>query len=192
VLNPYTQIGKRAGLITAFAIISSVLMFGWLTYHGDPLKAGTSAPFVGILALEFCGNQSAANTVLKHWGNNISPRDPTMSLTAVAVSDIYWDFLFIVAYTSAITLFCGLAATRHTGRFADVLTILAWAQPVAGALDVVENIGMLIMLRAGHVESTFLPLSTAISATAKFAIIGAGLFVGCVALIPAALDTRCR
>ncbi|MEQ9411258.1 MAG: hypothetical protein RIK87_26325 [Fuerstiella sp.] len=180
--NPYTRLGNRAGLITAFAMIGSLIMFGWLTYHGAPLKPGTSAPFCGILALELSFSKDRTNSVLMNWKKPL-PGDPTTTLTTLAIHDIYWDFLFIAFYASAIALLCGRAATRHTGGWAAILLILAWAQPLAAVLDIIENWGMLIMLRDGSVDSSQWPFITTISAATKFVLIGTGLLAAFISLI---------
>ena len=89
--------------------------------------------------------------------------------------DFYWDFPFIVMYSTAIMLVCGKAATLTSGRWSKYLVALAWTMVVAGSHVVVENFEMLSMLSVGHVESGFVPLVTTVSAGIKFLLIGLGL-----------------
>ena len=174
-MNPYLKLGQYAGRVTVIAVVAAVVMFALLYMHGAPLRSKVDQTKRGIVALEFCGTSTKANRVLDAWSKSDNTPDPAKKLTQVAVADIYCDFPFIAAYSVAIMLICGKVATLTTGRWSKATLTLGWSMLLAGGFDVVENIGMLVMLQAGHVESNLLPGITTISAAIKFLLIGAAL-----------------
>ncbi len=182
--NPCLKLGAWRGICTGLAILASVTMFAVMGYHGAPLKEPTATQSQsltprGIVELELCWSAKRANEVLGSWKLQSSFRDSKVWLLDVAIEDTWLDFGFIVIYATAATLFCGYAATRpkyHLQR--STLIMLAWAQLAAGCLDVIENIGMLIMLYNGNVTSDLLPVVTTICAGTKFVMIVVGPLLG--------------
>lgn len=180
--NPYMKLGLRRGIYTGIAVLASMMMLAVMWHHGAPLKEPTAEKaqtLRGIVELELCWNAAKANGILESWTTRTSFRNPDVRLMDVAIEDTWLDFGFIVIYATAATLFCGYAATRlkyHLLR--STLIVLAWAQPVAGCLDVVENICMLMMLHSGKITSDFLPVVTTICAAIKFTLVGTGSLLG--------------
>lgn len=180
--NPYLLAGAAAPVVTWVAVVSSILLMRRLDRMSTPLKERTPCP-PGILALEFCGSQTTANQLLADW-QPTEPDEPGNSrdLIALARRSVYWDFPFIVAYSSAIALVCGYAAVGKSEDLTRLLLAFAWLQLAAAVLDVVENICMLIMLNAGRVSSSVIPFVTTISASVKFLFVGSGIMAGLVTL----------
>ena len=169
--NPYEMLGEHRGVLAWIAVAISTIMFCWLTYHGRELSEHVDS---GILALEFASNQTDANEVLDDL--NVPSKHSNRTLREVAIANVRWDYLFIVAYVAAIAVVCGFAAKETDGTWSVVLITLAWLQVAAGGLDVVENLCMTSMLQAGSVASSTIPLVTSLCAKVKFfiALTGAG------------------
>jgi len=166
------------------AVVVTVVVLVSLNVAGAPLN--TSAAPAGIISFEFAGSISVATEMMDSWGEN--------GIVLAAVN-LGIDYLFLVAYSVAISLGCVLIAGRvygGAGVAAAVGIVLAWAQFVAAALDAVENYALIRVLlgsttELGPAENLFPALARA-CAFPKFAIVGAGLlylFVGTV-LMPIA------
>ncbi len=182
MLNPYLKLGRRRAPYTGLAVLTSILMFAVMGYHGAPLKEPketyTSTPR-GIVDLELCWTADRANRILESWNSRKSFRDPGAALLEVAIENTWLDFGFIVIYSTAVTLFCGYAATRTSHiSLSGLLIVLSWGQPVAGCLDAIENISMLLMLYEENVTGEFPAVVTTICAGIKFSLIGMGSLPG--------------
>jgi hypothetical protein len=109
-----------------------------LSAIGAPLI--TPAAPNGIVSFELAGSLPAAEAMIQSW----SPE----ARMAAALS-LGLDFIYIVIYTTALSLLCIVASTRlqRMGRFgASLGSIIAWGLLVAGALDAIENIALLRLL----------------------------------------------
>ncbi len=172
-MNPYEMLGEYRGVLAWIAVATSTIMFGWLTYHGRELSSHVDG---GILALEFASNKEAANKVLDDL--NVPSENSDGSMREVAIANVRWDYLFIVAYVAAIAVVCGFAAKETHGTWSVILLTLAWLQVAAGGLDVVENLCMTSMLKSGTVVSSTIPLITSLCAKVKFIIALTGACCG--------------
>lgn len=102
------------------------------------------------------------------------------------------DMAWIPCYTLAMVCGCWLAATQFAGRFGWVAGVIVAAQPLAGALDYIENLALLLTLgqygRGGAAAlSAAPPPLAALCARAKFHLVGAGLVLILVGLLAWAL-----
>lgn len=167
--NPYELVGTYGPWIFGVSGIAAFLLWLWLMSHGSRLK--TSEAPLGIVSFELCWTDGKANRILEEWEGE---------RTATAVSDLYWDFLFIPAYSTAIAFLCGYAATDVGASWRVVLIWLAWLQCVALVLDTIENICLLQLLKAGAATSSPLPFVASACATMKFLIVLSGLGFGIV------------
>lgn len=125
--------------ILAFA---ATLVVGYFML--GPLLRTSEAPH-GIVSLEFAGDVKQAQSVINSWD---------AKARQFAVNNVLLDFLFIAAYSTAFGLACVLAHKVYASTDALAIlgapwigTLLAWGQTVAGALDVIENIAILMMLQ---------------------------------------------
>ena len=77
-----------------------------------------------------------------------------------------FDYLFMVTYSSFLWLACVQVGNGMTKRLANVFLILAWLQPVAALLDVIENLALYQILN-GSLNSIW-PTLAAGCAAPKF------------------------
>ncbi|MCA9066561.1 MAG: hypothetical protein KDA96_26020 [Planctomycetaceae bacterium] len=184
MLNPYDLLGRYRVVVTWITLISSWIVGGYLSWHGDPLRENVEwHGRRGILALELCNQPDDMDTLLKKLGATPSGRGPDQSLRDLAISDLHIDFLFIATYSTAIALVCGYSVSRRTTIFMRPVLLLAWAQFFAGFLDVIENLALLNMLNIGSVTNHVMPIVASWCATLKFKLVFAGIGVGVVASV---------
>ena len=179
--NPYMLLGEYRDLITWVAIAASLASGLWVNYHGREIKERVGQS--GILALEFTMNRKNANEVITNLAKptpdpKTEQKQDDRDLRPLAAANIWWDFLFIVAYVASTAFVCGYAATDNRGWWGAVLLALAWLQLAAGTLDVVENGCMLRMLDSTSVSTNLLPSVTTLCATLKFLIVFGGAGAG--------------
>lgn len=140
-------LGAPAVVVTALLVSVALMLF--LAQHGAQLGPDR------IMPLEFPWTVEKANKVIQSW---------TPAQRDIAVAQILWDFLFIVAYTAFL---CGFAvwAAQVTGNL-NLGAIALWLGILAGCTDILENLLMLHMLGSGPV--LFIPLLTSLLAAVKF------------------------
>ncbi len=137
--NPFSFIAERArGRIFWPLVLSTVLAMAVMNISGAPLT--TAAAPAGIVSYELAGSVTHAGQVLASW-------DEAALQRAAFVQG--FDFLFIPLYVSAIALGCALASSvlaRRGWALAWLGSVLGWGLILAGLLDIVENIALLVML----------------------------------------------
>jgi hypothetical protein len=127
----------------------------------------TEAAPQGIVSFELAGTLAAAERILAAWDASARTR---------AGLNLGADYLFLVAYASAIGLACALAADAlraRAPRAAALGDALAWGQLAAAGLDAVENAALIGLLLGAR--SAALPALAAACAVPKFALVAAGL-----------------
>ena len=130
----------------------------------------------GILSLELAGNEEKASAMIGSWQKKGAYDD--------ALSSLYWDNFFLLAYSTAIALGCVMGADKlHAPGTLDynLAILLAWAQWLAALLDRTENLALEKMLR-GAVKSPW-PQIAWCCAIPKFIIVFAGLGYVAIAVI---------
>lgn len=123
------------------------------------------APF-GIVSLELARYPEVAAQVINSWD------EPQQS---AATAGVYWDFLWLLAYSTAISLACVWAAGvfSRSSYLVSIGYALAWLLWLAALLDAVENVALLQML-SGATQTRW-PALAYWCALAKFDIIFLGL-----------------
>ncbi len=165
--HPYQWLSEKNQMNAFIAMLPlALLAMAIEQITGAPLR--TSIAPLGILSFEFAGTLALAQAMVQSWGQ---------------IGQIYaglnlgFDFVFIIAYVSAIGLGCVLVA--RGGFLPSVGIVLAWALIVAGGLDCIENYNLIqILLGVGQESNAGIALWCAL---AKFAIVGLGLvyfFIG--------------
>jgi hypothetical protein len=94
------------------------------------------------------------------------------------------DFLYLVVYSTTISLACIWAANvleSHGALLASIGVWLAWGQWLAALLDAVENIALVRVLFNEGTDVS--PQIAKWCATAKFTLIALGLLYGVVGLV---------
>ncbi len=127
-----------------------------------PLR--TEAAPCGIVSLELAGSACKVRNILRSW---------TAEQDLAALRNVHWDYALLVCYSTLLAVGCVLASGGFEGEWERVGGWLAWAQWGAGALDAIENVGLLYLLR-GQVEDRWARLARG-CAVPKFLIIGAGI-----------------
>ena len=161
---------KRA--FVAWVVLTLVVMAS-LQVLGGPLTT-EDAP-MGILSFEFAGEISKAQSMVESWGQQGQ---------VYAGLNLGLDYLFLVAYASAIGLGCVLISRRWVRQVAFVAWLgigLGWGQWLAALLDGVENYALIRVLLGSASEAW--PVLARWCAVPKFLLVGAGLvyiFLGIV------------
>lgn len=130
----------------------------------------------GIVSLELASNEEKASAMIVSWQKKGAYDD--------ALSSLYWDNFFLLAYSTAIALGCVMAAHRlHAPGTLEynLAILLAWAQWLAALLDRTENFALEKILR-GAVKSPW-PQIARWCAMPKFIIIVAGIGYVAIAVI---------
>jgi hypothetical protein len=142
-------------------LLLTVVVF-WLM--DAPLKT-EHAPF-GIVSLELARYPEIADRVITSW-------DVTQQ--AAATTGVYWDFLWLLCYSTTISLACVWAAGvfSRSSYLVSIGYALAWLLWLAALLDVAENVALLQML--GGATQPPWPALAYWCALAKFDIIFLGL-----------------
>ncbi len=126
----------------------------------------TAAPW-GIVSFEIAGQPAAAQAILASWG----PEGRVLAGLSLGL-----DFLFIPLYAATIALACGLLAAPFYSAWGRLGRALAWGQPAAALLDVIENLALIRVLLLD--PAPFWPPLAAWTAAFKFFLIGAaGLYL---------------
>jgi len=153
---------KRAFVVTT---ILALLVMATLQVLGGPLR--TAAAPASIISYELAGTLARAQDMVASWGE----RERVFAGLGLGV-----DYLFMVAYASAIGLGCVLVARglfergRGLARFG---VLLAWGQWLAALLDALENYGLIRVLLGAQAE--FWPVLARWCAIPKFLLVGLGL-----------------
>jgi hypothetical protein len=133
----------------------------------------------GIVAFEKAPDADAATAIRTGWGE--SGREAAMRSLVV-------DFAFIPAYVTLAVVLAGTSAavlrTNGLRAWAAFAAACAWAYVLAGALDVVENVLLIVALRADRVPG-WAPRIASKAATVKFAIVYGGALPVVTAVVAA-------
>ncbi len=163
-LSPFTNlpVPSQKRLLIGMLGLTLLVMVG-LRSLDRPLQTAT-APF-GIVSFEFASDVPTATRMIAEWGAEGK---------VYAGLSLGFDYLFMVAYSSALALACALIAGRFAfGPLHRTGMALAWLQFVAAGLDAIENVA-LIQLLLGSQASIWPPLALW-SATIKFILLAAGI-----------------
>jgi hypothetical protein len=120
------------------------------------------APGYGIVAYELAFSKEKAGKILEVWGTEGR---------AAARKSLSWDFLYIVGYVVALWALTTLFALWSAGKTRIWGARLALIPFVAGALDGIENILLLSILKSPEAFPAFAPLAAGICASLKFALL---------------------
>lgn len=156
------------------ALVATTAIGIALAVQGGGALSTKEAPR-GVLCLEFAYTADKASMITDSWG--------AKGVKDKAFWQIILDFPFIIAYAAlimAIALRCQQAAAgidwlEQAARFAF------YAGPIAGLLDCIENVGMLITLSGAHSDAV--AFVTAACAFVKFALIVATILVLCATFV---------
>jgi hypothetical protein len=159
-MNPPFQWLSRSGEFLVFSISlgTTLVLMWWLTRQGQSLTTH-EAPNA-VVSLELAWSTSRAEVVLSSWGDRLRP---------IAVAQIAWDYVFLIAYPVFLSLSCILLSRLVRSPLSDLGVVLAWGVLCACAFDALENAFMLLMLTKG--ANGWLSASATICAGLKFALV---------------------
>ena len=130
--------------------ISTILIAICVQVLDQPLKT-QHAP-LGIVSLQLAGSVRAAKQIVYDW----TPQD-----RLAAAFGLGFDNLFLTSYSIWLCLGCRWAAERFreaNPSRSNLLALLSWGAILAGLLDVVENVILLIFLQSDG-KSVLYPLA---------------------------------
>jgi hypothetical protein len=141
----------------------------WITLIGmlalgfaDPGRVTGRGP--SIVGFELAGSASKATAILEAWSE---------SGTKIAAFNLGFDYLFIVGYSTFMSLGCLWAMNRYLDvRLVALGVSLAWLPLGAGLLDCIENAALLSIVFGGALEGSADVARW--SATGKFGLLGSG------------------
>lgn len=157
-------------------VVFTLVVMASLQVLGGPLQ--TEAAPAGIVSFEFAGELSTAQSMVESWGQKSQ---------VYAGLNLGLDYLFLVAYASAIGLGCVLISRRLSERVEFMGTlgiVLAWGQLAAALLDSIENYALIRVLLGS--EQGLWPVVAQWCAVPKFLIVAAGLLyivIGTVTIV---------
>jgi len=144
---------------------ASLFLIVVLSLIGRPLI--TEVAIYGIVSFEFSGDAESAAAIIDSW-------DQAARLSAALSLGL--DYMFILAYSTAISLACLWTAdvTRDYGwPLTHLGSVLAWGQWAAGILDAIENLGLILILIYGVGKPW--PELASFTALIKFILVFCGL-----------------
>jgi hypothetical protein len=164
--HPFESLSKNQRKVLFWlALLGSLLLMTTLNIIGAPLIT-EAAPY-GVVSFEFAGNAAQAQTIIRSWDQQAR---------LYAAFSLGLDYLFMLAYSSAIGLGCLWAASvlrAKNKRLARLGAPLAWGQWAAVLLDAVENLALTRILLASAAEPW--PELARWCATFKFLLVFLGL-----------------
>jgi len=170
--NPYNWLSPAHRKRAFFLLLAlTLVLMAWLRVLDRPLQ--TPAAPQGIVSFELAGTLANAQAILDSWDAEAQ---------VYASLSLGVDYLFMVAYASAIGLGCvliGRSLSPRRKRLGALGGLLAWGLIAAGLLDALENFA-LIQTLLGSTEAMWPPVARW-SATGKFLLIALGLIYALIA-----------
>jgi hypothetical protein len=150
-------------IISLVLLIAITIAFGFgLSRQGRPLKC--SAVRNGIGSFELAWKKARAEEILREW----------KSLVPTALTQLHWDFGFLIVYPLSLSLACAMLAQSQDNTLPELGTFLSWTMLLAGILDACENLALIRILRQ-QAATEFLVKTASLSASVKFLIVLAGM-----------------
>ena len=172
-----SQSGQKRAFVP-LVVLTLVVMAGLQVFDG-PLKSEVAPS--GIVSFEFVGELSDAQSMVESWGQEGQ---------VCAGLSLGLDYLFLVAYASAIGLGCVLVG-RSLSKGNEIVgllgVVLAWGQLVAAVLDGVENYALIRVLLGS--EQELWPAVARWCAVPKFLMVAIGLIyiiIGAIVVVAGA------
>jgi hypothetical protein len=164
--HPFERLSPAQRRTLFFSLLSlALLLLVGMNFIGLPLN--TPAAPQGVVSFEFAGTPARARAMLDSW-------DASARVRLGFIQGL--DFLFPLAYSSAVGMGCLLAAGVLQRRGLPGWRwgrSFAWGQWAAALFDYVENIALVALL-FGAVSSP-LPQIAFACAALKFVLLGSGL-----------------
>lgn len=171
-------VGSRLWYVIAALLLLLVASAGMASARPTMKETGG----VAIVGMEFLWSSRRAREVLRAWGE---------LGRAAARRSLWWDFPFVVAYAVGGTVVAGTiaghAAVRGWDEWRFVAELCGYAVALAAALDVVENLALLLLLQrdGGQEDDNMLNLAllASLAAALKWTLGLAAVVVGSTAAV---------
>lgn len=157
----------------SFGVAFVLLIVAALGMRPSSACLKTESTPLAIVDLELAFDQMHAEAIKESWANHHCNGGLSISSTAAeaAMVNIILDFAFIPAYSWFLIVLFALTATS-ANPFGKSTQIGCYLAIIAGSLDVIENLFMILFLFGGKINSMFF----AVPASMKFALIVALIF----------------
>jgi len=153
---------------------ASIAIMAVMGVIGEPLVT-PQAP-LGIVSFELAGTPNQVKLILDSWDERAQQ---------YAAFSLGFDYLFMLAYSTAIGLGCLLAAAAIRSLAWPLAALgvpLAWGMWLGALFDVVENLSLTLILLAGATANAW-PIIALYCALIKFGLIFLGLVYGFYGLV---------
>jgi hypothetical protein len=161
--HPLLNLSSSDRRLALFASSALTLLGLIVLGVADPGRVVGKGP--RVVGFQLAGSAARAQKIMSDWGE----RGRT-----VAAFNLGFDYLFIVGYSTLMTLLCLWASHRY--RQPILLTagvFIAWLQWLAGALDCTEDAFLLHMLFSGPSDAA--AQIARVSSVSKFGLLLLGL-----------------
>jgi hypothetical protein len=169
--------------IFILAVVVAVVMTLIMNVIGKPLIT-TAAP-AGIVSFEMAGTSSQAQIILDSWDTRAKQ---------FAAFSLGFDYLYMLAYATAISLGClltALAIQEQSWPFGSLGAPIALGMWLAAAFDAVENLALSFILLGGAAAEIW-PAIARFCALVKFSLIFIGLIYVFFGLASGVVRRRAR
>jgi hypothetical protein len=146
-------------LVLSFLFVGTMLMIFIMGKTGATLKTLDTPR--GILDLEFANNKTKVTSIINAWSPNA-----IVDNISKAKTNTYLDFIFLTFYASFLFFACKKIVEINVNKIG---LLIAKGALLAGTLDIVENIGLLVSL-TGYSSNTVSSI-TAICASLKWILV---------------------
>jgi hypothetical protein len=168
--HPFAAMRFGTASIVLVLLVAIALLIAWqLNQMDTPLRIPEIAP-LGIVSLEFAFAPQQARDIVEAWSK--------ANVLEGAIKLQWVDFLYMVAYSTALSLACIWSTKLLPGfdaRWLGAGMVLAWGQWVAAIFDAIENLCLFPFLYGTATDGVPLALVAAVSAGLKFGLIGLGI-----------------
>jgi hypothetical protein len=170
MVHPFAKIQFQIATVVLVVVAAIALLIAWqLNQMDKPLRIPEIAP-LGIVSLEFAFAPQQARAIVEGWSK--------ANALEGAIKLQWVDFLYMAAYSTALSLAC-IWSTKllpsFDARWLRAGIVLAWGQWVAAVFDAIENLCLFPFLYGTAKDGVQLALVAALSAGLKFGLIGLGI-----------------
>jgi hypothetical protein len=161
--------------------------FGWLTNRAGIIEHGPDRTTFPIVAFELAGSGEAAEGILSSTvellaSTSTNAPDIRQQVESAVRTSLWWDFGFILGYSLLIfTLAPILAAAVGGTNWKRVGKLVGWSGPVAGFLDIIENVSLFRVL--SDTADAPWAVTAAVASWSKWALVTMSLTFGLLGLI---------
>lgn len=165
-------------------LLATTLWLGTKANGGGLLYNAYVAPN-GIISLELAGTLESAEKIKTFWDSWGARKE--------AISSIYFDYIYLLFYSTTMALACVLAAGKLAHRWPSMGRLgiyLAWGQWVAALSDAIENFALLKILWTP--DSSYWrgwPVLASTFASVKFTIILIAIIYILITPVPWVIET---